>query len=71
MDYYIIDRFEGTAAVCEGPDGSMEKFPRQALPADAAEGDMLFWRGGWCVDRQATENRRAALRAKRARLNRK
>lgn len=72
MDYYIVDRFEGALALCETPGGVMEKLPRESLPPDAAEGDLLFWEEGrWRVDRQATENRRAALAAKRGRLRKK
>lgn len=72
MDYYIIDRFEGEFALCETPGSVMEKLPRKSLPPEAAEGDLLFWgEGGWRVDRQATEKRRAALAAKRGRLRKK
>lgn len=69
MSYYRIDRFEGGYAVCERPDGKMEDVPRDQLPPDAAEGDLIGRENGaWRVDRQATEERRAAMREKRARL---
>lgn len=37
----IIDRFEGKFAVCEIEDGSTVDMPRQILPIDSKEGDVL------------------------------
>lgn len=37
----IIDRFEGKFAVCEIEDGSMVDMPRQILPIESKEGDVL------------------------------
>ena len=38
---YTIDRFEGMFAKIELEDRTMVDIPRSALPADAAEGDII------------------------------
>ena len=37
----IIDRFEGTYAVCEKEDRTMMDIKRSNLPSEAKEGDLL------------------------------
>lgn len=61
----VIDRFEGDAAVCDdGADGFT--VARSALPADAAEGDVIIpaGDGGFIVDAAATQQRRAAMKSR-------
>ncbi|MBQ8296837.1 MAG: DUF3006 domain-containing protein [Ruminococcus sp.] len=66
----IIDRFEGNIAVLE-TDGGMLEAERSLVPAEAQEGDVLYFAdGAYSVDRAATEERRAAIRARLSRLRR-
>jgi hypothetical protein len=41
----IIDRFEGSLAVCEKPDRTMIQIPRSRLPSGAKEGDVIIIEG--------------------------
>ncbi|MCM1529439.1 MAG: DUF3006 domain-containing protein [Alistipes sp.] len=64
----IIDRFEGDIAVVETEDGFLD-IPRSELPADVREGDVLVsCDGGYEVDRETTEQRRAAAASRMKRL---
>ena len=59
---YIIDRFEGSLAVCERADGVFKNIPLDQLPEGAREGSVLVLRdGAWELDPQAEEARRARL----------
>ena len=63
--YYILDRFEGGAAVLETPEGGFAAVPAAALGPAAKEGDLFLRRGGrYLPDPEATARRRAALRAR-------
>ena len=42
MKKFIIDRFEGSYAICETEDKSMVKVPKYKLPLDCREGDCLI-----------------------------
>lgn len=68
--YYIIDRFEGTFAVCEAgktaaettAKASMQRISRAELPPKCREGDMLCYvNGSWQVEEEETEKRRKHL----------
>jgi len=62
---YIIDRIEGSLAVCEKEDGSFEDIPLAQLPKGAKEGSVLVFRAGaWALDLQAEKERRARLFAR-------
>ena len=41
MTYYVVDRFEGKAAVVVGDDGRSFDVPRRDLPKGAKEGTVL------------------------------
>ncbi len=41
MQKFIIDRFEGSYAVCEMADKSFVSIPKYKLPLDSREGDCL------------------------------
>lgn len=70
--WYSLDRFEGGLAVCEGEDASRLTLDRALLPAEAAEGDLLYERNGlWLIDREATAARRMLLRRKREALQKR
>ena len=54
----IIDRFEGEYAVMEFEDG-YKNIPRQMLPPEAREGDVLVLKDeNWMVDPEATSKRK-------------
>lgn len=58
----IIDRFEGNFAVCEKEDMSMTNIPKDKLPEEAKEGDILLIEvDNIVVDKEATKTRRAEL----------
>ncbi|HWT26387.1 MAG TPA: DUF3006 domain-containing protein, partial [Mobilitalea sp.] len=42
MRKFIIDRFEGSYAVCEAEDKSKTTVPKYKLPLDCKEGDYLI-----------------------------
>ena len=57
----MIDRFEANIAVMD--DGTL--IDRAFLPDCAAEGDVIVrQQNGFCIDAEATANRRAQMRAK-------
>jgi hypothetical protein len=56
-----IDRFEGKIAVCEKSDRTMINIPREKLPTEAKEGDILIIEGNNIkIDSAATAQRRKA-----------
>jgi hypothetical protein len=58
----IIDRFEGDFAVCEKPDRTMLNIPKDKLPADAKEGDVLIINGEDIrVNSSATASRKKTI----------
>ena len=66
----IIDRFEGNYAVLETDNGIMN-VDRSCIPGEAREGDVLYQvREGYCIDREATQARRAAMVSRFNRLRR-
>lgn len=69
---YIIDRFEGDLALCEGPDRSILSIPRSQLPQGAKEGDVLEEKEGvYLLSPTKTQERKAAIHSKMSRLLKK
>ena len=66
----IIDRFEGTYAICEMEDKSMVKIPKYRLPLDCKEGDCLVQDSNEMIqkDNEATDRRNKHLKEKLNRL---
>ena len=63
MKTYVIDRFEGTFAVLEDETGSTAPVPRDTLPPEAKEGDVLRLRNGaYTLDAAETARRRENAR---------
>lgn len=60
----IIDRFENDFAVCEYEEGKTLDLPRDLLPANAKEGDVLRI----LIDEQATNERKNYAETLRSRL---
>ncbi|SHI67998.1 DUF3006 domain-containing protein [Thermoclostridium caenicola] len=59
----IIDRFEGSFAVCEKEDRTMMHIERNRLPAGAGEGDVLVIQGDVIsLDAEETALRRQKIR---------
>ncbi|MCH5314427.1 MAG: DUF3006 domain-containing protein [Eubacterium sp.] len=52
---WIIDRFEGDYALCEIENGTVLNVPRNALPENAREGDVI----SVFIDIGETENRKS------------
>lgn len=52
----IIDRFEGNFAVCEKENKTMIDIPKEILPEEAKEGDVLNI--NISIDTEETENRK-------------
>ncbi|WP_053955463.1 DUF3006 domain-containing protein [Inediibacterium massiliense] len=40
--YLVIDRFEGSYAICEDEEKNMISMEKEKLPKEAKEGDVLF-----------------------------
>jgi hypothetical protein len=58
----IIDRFEDSMAVCETFDRRIVNIPRQRLPAEAKEGDIINIEGKTIlIDHKSTTNRKKAI----------
>lgn len=65
MQTITIDRFEEEYAICENEDQTMVTIPRETLPDDAREGDLLTLQDGiFHLDTEATEARRRRIRKK-------
>lgn len=59
----IIDRFEGIYAICELENGAFIDVPKEDIPKEAKEGDILIKTdNGYCVDKTATENKRKEIK---------
>lgn len=66
---FIIDRFEGIYAVCELENGEFADVPKEDIPKEAKEGDILFKTdNGYCVDKMATENKRKQIKERMNKL---
>jgi hypothetical protein len=70
MNKLIIDRFEGSFAVCEREDKTMVTIPKDKLPNNCKEGDYLIINpdGTYQVDSAATLERKKRIRDKMNRL---
>jgi hypothetical protein len=64
----IIDRFEGEYAVLE-TDSGMKNVPRDMLPEESREGDVVELKNGaYTINKKAAEKRRRELREKLKKL---
>ncbi len=64
----IIDRFEGEYAVLE-TDSGMKIVPRDMLPEESREGDVVELKNGaYTINKKAAEKRRRELREKLKKL---
>lgn len=62
---YIIDRLEEGIAVCENELKKMISIPKEHLPHDIKEGDLLSEDDGtFSIDKEATDKRRSQMRKK-------
>lgn len=70
MKYFVLDACENGIARLIDEEENEQQLPREDLPAEAAEGDCLFWEEekGLQVDAAETAARRRRLREKRMRL---
>lgn len=60
---YIIDRLEGTIAVCEDENKQMVNIPKYRLPLEAKEGDAIVEKDGMFeIDDAETLERRAKMK---------
>lgn len=67
----ILERFEGDIAVLETDEGNLN-ISRYALPEEACDGDVLVFSDDcWSIDREKTNERRAAMRSRMRRLIKK
>ncbi|WP_167956936.1 DUF3006 domain-containing protein [Anaerosporobacter faecicola] len=63
--HYIIDRFEGSFAICEQENGGFLTIPRFELPADCKEGDCLtHTEQGYRLDHKETRARAKRIQEK-------
>ena len=68
----IVDRIEGSVAVCEDEKANPIRIGLDQLPENVSEGDVLVQHEGqYQIDISATAGRRARLREKMDRLKRR
>ena len=66
---YIIDRFEGSFAVCEDESRQMRDIEKSKLPKGAKEGDCLLENNGvYVLDSARTDQRRKRIQEKMEKL---
>lgn len=59
MEFWSIDRLEGSFAVCEDENRQRKEIPLADLPEGVKEGDVLRLASGmYQIDREETERRR-------------
>ena len=68
---YVIDRFEGSYAVCEERGGGMVDVPRALLPELASEGDCIYELEGSYVIDETYALRKSELKDRFKRLSSK
>ena len=62
---WIIDRLEDALAMCEDEKGEMMPIPREKLPGNAREGDVLREEDGhFSLSPKETEHRRREMKKK-------
>ncbi len=67
--HYIIDRFEGSLAICEAEDQTMVTIERSKLPPEALEGDCLrFQDNRYIIDQEMTSMRKLAMQKRMKKL---
>jgi hypothetical protein len=72
MPAYVLDRWEGDAAVVEDETGKSFPVARSLLPSTAREGDLLLLEDGrWRMDEAGTRALREQVRRRMSRLRRK
>ena len=65
----VIDRFEGMYAVCELENGEFADVPKEDIPKEAKEGDILIKTdNGYCVEKEETEAKRKEIKQRMNRL---
>lgn len=66
MNKYIIDRFEGSYAICEDEEKKFVNIERRLLPPNTKESDCIYTndKGVFCIDYEATENNKMRIRSK-------
>ncbi len=66
---YIIDRFEGTYAVCEDETKNMVNIPKYKLPMEVKEGDALIEVDGIIrIDDKEADERRKKVNQRMSKL---
>lgn len=70
MRSLILDRFEGTFAICEGEEHKMYAIETSEIPAGAAEGDVLEISndGVLTINAEKTAARRSRIKGKQDKL---
>lgn len=70
MNKLIIDRFEGSYAVCEWNDKSLVTIPKYKLPLNCKEGDFLILdsQGMYQKDTETTQVSESRIKEKMNRL---
>lgn len=70
MKKMIIDRFEGSHAICELEDKSTTAIPKYKLPPECVEGDCLILDKDGMIkkDSEITKSREQTIREKMSRL---
>lgn len=69
MKRMIIDRLEGTYAVCENEDKTKKTIPRMKLPPNVKEGDCLIQdeKGIFLIDEEYTVQKKKMIQSRLSR----
>ncbi len=70
MEYWVIDRWEGTLGICHNEQGKRKEIPKEQFPKDMKEGDWFTFLedGGIEFSSEETKNRKNVARNLRKRL---
>jgi len=60
MEYWVIDRWEGTLGICHNEQGKIQEIPRERFPEGMKEGDYFTFmeNGGIEFSAEETKKRR-------------
>ncbi len=70
MEYWVIDRWEGTLAICQNDQGSRKEIPKKCFPEGMKEGDYFHFEedGSIVFSSETTKKREEIVRNLRKRL---
>ncbi len=70
MEYWVIDRWEGSIAICQNEQGFRQEIPKDRFPEGMKEGDYFYFmeNGAIFYSSEVTKNRKNLAKNLRKRL---